>query len=238
MKVFITGDSNVGTLRHGLGASLQAAKKRGDTAPPDIEIAILGLANGSVLRSRFFEDCGDHARIINPRPRTPRLPPEGTKYDWIGFSGPLRSTWFWSSDWQDFRPALLKSHNGPVMSNSLLRQIIDDGLEHMLSLIEIVRRTTPVFVTEAPWPFRHHPSVTSYGEDFVAYMHNLYRSHVMAVLAARNIPVVEIDSSWADAAGFMKPEHRGEDERDRQHGNAELGKLMLARIEDFLRAQK
>jgi hypothetical protein len=139
------------------------------------------------MKAPSFEGHGNCAHVTTARGEILRLPPQEPHFDWIGFSEPMRSTWFWSMRWLRFRPATMKSGEGSVLSTNLLRRIVDDQMQHMMGLIDVLRRTTPVFVVEAPWPFRHHPHVKINGAELVAHLHAFHREHVTALLSARNV---------------------------------------------------
>jgi hypothetical protein len=122
-----------------------------------------------------------------------------------------------------------------TISQDTLNKIIDDEIGPSLELIDILLRTTPVFVIEAPWPFRHHPALARNGQHKVQFLHRAVRSRALAALEARNVPVVEFDPKWADADGFTLAEFRHWKRKDNHHGNAEFGRKVMAKIYDFLR---
>jgi hypothetical protein len=233
LNVLITGDSHVIAL---LRANAEMREQNGNIAPT---IDVRQLGPGLSLSRPFLADRGDYAEITNSEcyKRFKRLPPEDAKYDVIGISAPVHSTRVWRQlEWKDFTLPDESSLGGEsLISQGTLRKIIDDEIDPSLELIDILRRTTPVFVIEGPWPFRRHPAVTANGEAKVQYLHKVFRARALAALKDRDIPVVEFDPLWADDAGFTLPKFRNSRHKDYHHGNVEFGHLMISKILNFLR---
>jgi hypothetical protein len=232
MNVLITGDSHVSSLRRG-----QTALGRGKNHKNLYNLSIQPLACGEYLSVPFFVQDGDYAFMTNDvcRQRFKRMPPEGHNYDWIGISGPFHSSridrgvrhWRMFSPWQ-------MSNGKMAVSTAMLRQGIESDVVNILDFIDVVRATVPVFVIESPWPFKHSPVVSKMGVELVHFLHQQYRGYVLGELGRRSIPVVDINPTWIDADGFMDQQFRHENPKDRHHGNAKFGQLMLERITSFL----
>jgi hypothetical protein len=235
MKVLITGDSHTSKLAIGnKELFLERLQKR---APSNgISISVRPLGPGGAMRGPYFEDRGDYAEILDERYRKghERLPPADSKFDWIGLAAPLHTVRLWKVRWRHFTPQGLPAKNGFVLSENALRQAIEDDVSFNLKLLDIMKRTTNVFVIEPPWPFRHHRAVAYNGAEKVLFLHRAYRRHVLAALKSRGIPVVEIDPSWVDADGFMSDRFRNERPEDQHHGNNLFGRLMIARTQAML----
>ncbi|MDV6344915.1 hypothetical protein [Nitrosomonas sp. Is37] len=229
MKVLITGDSHLGTLLQGQRRQLGPQSFLAD-------VTIKPLGNGRIIPTPFFKDQGKFAEIIDPeyKQHFDRLPPVAEKYDFIGFSAPLHTVRVWRMNWCKHSPWSMGG-NDNLVSDKLLLRIIEDDVKYALKLLDIIGRTTRTFVIEPPWPFHHHYAVLMNGEEKVKYIHNSYRNYVINELSRKSIPVIEIDSSWVDAKGFMNPRFRRVDKKDQHHGNAEFGRLMMEKIYRFLK---
>ncbi|MEK8031843.1 hypothetical protein AACH06_13530 [Ideonella sp. DXS29W] len=226
MKVFLTGDSHLGALRRAL---LQPDSP--NTWPIDFTLEALG--RGHLLRAPFFADRGDHAEILDAdfRKRVRKVPSVAGAFDAIGISGPLNTARVWRDEaFATFRPYPLTGRT-PI-SRGMLRAIVEDDVRQTLEFIRVVRRNSPVFVIDSPWPFARHPSVMRIGIEVVQHVHRWYREYVMAELASMDVPIVDIDPSCLDKQGFMLERFRNENARDLYHANAAFGKLMLQRIVD------
>jgi hypothetical protein len=193
------------------------------------------MGPGGRLADAFFVDRGNYAEIVEPLylKHMTRLPPAKGKYDWIGLSSLLNAARVWRPNWSDFRPWHMSSETGAAISDSVLRQIIKDDSGQLLRFVDVIRRTTPVFVIEPPWPFRDQRAVKQNGGAKIMHVHRLYRDYVMKELQDRNVPVVEIDRNWVDADGYTDPKFQ----RDPVHGNAMFARAMMERVEAFLAAQ-
>lgn len=232
MNVLIIGDSHVGALQQ---AHLKGRETEKALAPANLTIRPLG--NGKFLATPFFADHGDYAELANGeyRQQFRRFPPQDHAYDWIGFSGPLHLARVWRNlDWERFSPWNMGGREHAI-STAMLEQAIEDDAKHALGFIDVIRRTTRIFVIESPWPFRHHPAVSHNGPELVHRVHEQYRRYVLEELERRHVPVVTIDPAWCDAEGFMRERFRHGNPEDTHHGNIEFGCLMLERIGAFLR---
>ena len=125
-----------------------------------------------------------------------------------------------------------------MVSSGLLNQVIDDDVRYASKFVDVVRRNVPVFVIEAPAPFRHHDAVTVNGPELVMHIHRTYRERVLSKLVSQQVPVIDLDPDWTDSDGFMKPRFKRSNPMDQHHGNAEFGGLMYARIVEFLKRQR
>jgi hypothetical protein len=232
LKVLITGDSHVISL---VRANAEIIERQGNRDPT---IDVYQLGTGLSLSRPFLADRGSFAEITNPEcsKNFKRLPPSDPQYDVIGISAPLHSTRVWrQTEWKDFTLSDTDSLDGAsVISQGALRKIIDDEIGPSLDLIDIVRRTTPVFVIEGPWPFRRHPAVAANGDRKVQYLHKAFHNRARAALKERNVPIVDFDPLWADEEGFTLVKFRNSRNRDYHHCNTEFGHLVMAKIRSFL----
>lgn len=226
MKLLLTGDSHLGGVRRALIAAqsdLDASTYEG--------ITVRALGRGFLMRSAFFADRGDHAEIVDGefRRRVERVPPRNGRYEWIGISGPLNTARVWrDSTWSRYKPF---SHAGGIpVSTALLRSVVEADVRRSIEFVQVVGRTSRVFVIEAPWPFAAHRAVAQSSARTVQFIHQWYREYVMAELQRLQIPVLEIDKDCVDAQGFMKPEFRHETPTDRYHANARFGRVVLDRM--------
>lgn len=232
MRILVTGDSHTGPLR--MGQKLLESKDFKNKLSFDIDVR--GLIGGNWYSRSFFIDRGDYAELIPEcRKNFDRLPPSNIKYDWIGLSAPLLTIRAWRSvSWRHFCPWPLND-SGSVISGGLLRKIIEDDSMYSLALMNIIHKNTNVFVVEPPCLFRRHRSVLSNGEDKVSYIHKAYQNYIFNELDRLGVPVVRLDNEWVDENGFVDPVFSSEDPKDSSHGNAEFGRLMMLRIENFIR---
>lgn len=225
MNLLLTGDSHLGGLRR---AQLAA---RGDEAAAFRGAVIKPMGRGFLLRSQFFADRGDHAEIVEPefRQRVERVPPAAGAFNWIGISGPMNTARVWRDpSWARYKPF---GHGGGIpVSAALLKSVVEADVRRSIEFVQVVSRSSHVFVIEAPWPFRSHKAVSLNGADTVQFIHRWYRDHVMRELQRLGVPVLEIDHACVDAEGFMKPEFRSETATDRYHANARFGRIVLDRI--------
>ncbi|HSI51482.1 MAG TPA: hypothetical protein VLA61_24705 [Ideonella sp.] len=233
MKVFIFGDSHTGSMR-----TAHKARKKAGLATADFEVEVQPLGRGDLFPKPFFADRGDHVEITEPgfRPRLDRLPIIGGGHDWYGLSGPFHSSRIWRKDWSAHAPWPLPGP-GAVLSQSVVRQMIEDDLAQVLSFLEVLQRMGKVLVIESPAPFRHHRSVARSGADKLMLLHQRHRAYLMDELNRLGIPVIENDPSWLDADGFMLPAFRSVKAGDQHHGSEEYGLLMLDKLQAFVSSE-
>lgn len=243
MNALIIGDSHSITLRTAQEAlAAQVARTNDHTLPvgadAEITLTFRPMGRGDKFPHAFYIDRGTYAEIVEPGflKRFERIPEEGMSADWLGFSAPFHSSRIWRADWQAHVPWPLRKP-GQQVSTSVVNQIIEDDLVHMLGFLDVLHRNARVFVIESPAPFRHHRAVARNGTDTVMLLHTQHRTWLLQALAQRGIPVITNDPDWLDADGFMHDEMRSAKGGDQHHGNSLYGQRMLARIRAFLRTQ-
>jgi hypothetical protein len=227
MSVLITGDSHSGVFARAL------ASTRANHAGA-IRVRMLG--NGRHLRGDFFRDAGTHAWMVEPnfRARIQRLPlndPAGAIRAY-GFCGPLHTADLWRDKaWSAFAPAGMTRDEEKPVSAALLQRAIDSRLRSCLGLFEIFRRAgMPLFVIEAPRPFRHHPAFQAIRPEVISHVDRAYRARVCERLAEADVSVVRVPECCIDAQGFTLDQYRSERKGDIHHGNLGFGELMLDRV--------
>ena len=237
VRLLITGDSHCGVLKNAHASLVR------DNQAPQAHFDVRALGAGRFMPTRFFEDRGDHVEIIEPeyRERFERLPPPGEAFDFLGFSGPLHSVRLWYlNDWRSHTPWATPGKAGPepthLLSEAVLRKIVEDDTREMLCLLGLLQRHVKVFVVEPPRPFRHNPSLQRFGAERLMALHRRHHAQVSEQLAALGVPVVGIDPTWVDEEGYMRPEYRSKRDDDPHHGNLDFGRQMVARIDAFARA--
>lgn len=236
MKVLLTGDSHVTALRKG-ERLIDAAER-----PSGIDITLDRLWVTGRANTPFFIDNGDHARVIE-NDTSPRahfdIPPRKVKYEAIGLSMPFHTARVWSKDWSCHAIWPDPGHEKILISSGLAKTIFDNDSASILGLIDVIARTTSIFVIESPAPFAYHPSFDKNGKEMISRVHSRYREYLYGELSSRNVPVVENDPSWLDCLGLMNPDLVGRFEKDgsidSRHGSEQYGRMMMLRVYSFLR---
>ncbi len=235
MKALITGDSHLSALLTGRKL-LDAEREK-----PPVHVDLVPLGSGAAFCTPFFRDCGSHAEITEARylQRVSRLPPE-QPYDMIGLSGPMHTGRLWSRRLRRFAPWQLAPSRGlHALSDALLEQVIADDCMYVLGLLDVMRRTTGVFVIESPRPFREHEVVGLHGEQHVLTVDQAYRAYVRRELARRDIPLIEVPAECMEPDGFTKARFvrvAADGTKDNNHANARFGRIMMVRVEEFLQS--
>lgn len=234
MTIFFTGDSHCGALRGGVVALLE----RGEIAEDGLLVVPIGP--GNVLAEPFFVDAGDHLRIVHEQARggVRQLPLPRNDVTAYGITGPLHATRVYRHpDWVSY--ALLADDCDAIpVSAALFRQVVLDDQLYILNMLRALQRLgLPVFVVEAPRPFRHHPAVTQIGAQRVLAIDRLYRGIIRSELDAIGILVVDVPPETLDDDGFTRDEFRSLLEGDVHHANGAFGALLLARVLEKLPPQ-
>lgn len=233
MRVLITGGSHTGSLAAGLSI-LDAAGE----LPPGLSIDVVPLGAALTAAGRFFDVQGDRVVITHERyrERIPVLSRALTPYDAIGFSTPFHSRGMWiQPDWYDFGLPWLEPDRAPL-SKGLVARCIRNHNRHLIDfMVALQSLGFPVFALEGPRPFRHNRELVRAGAETVRYLDRQYAAHTEAALAERGIPSVMMPSHTYDAEGFCEERFRHENPRDKHHGNAELGAVMMRAVFEFLR---
>lgn len=232
MAHLITGDSHIAALSDGY----TELEKKSESII-DCEFKPIGF--GQFLRGSFYSDGLDSVDI--PAQKMSRglkgLSKSGSDFGFVGVSGPLHSLRIWRSNWSKYSTFEFRSSNidrPHSVSVSLLNAIIERDLKNLISFISLLKKYYPVFVIDAPGPFRTNPSIDQSGSDFVFYLISAYRRKAISSLVEIGVPIVFCDESWFDADGFMLESFRSGVKGDYFHGNAIYGSLMMSRVNDFL----
>lgn len=233
VAVLITGGSHVAALHEGFKSLVEAGE-----IPQALDLDFQPLGGGLSISGNFFRAQSDHVEITNPkfRRRIRRIPPPGTAYDAVLLSTLLYSRPVWyKADWAVYGvPGL--SNGRTLASNSMLRRVILDDTRYLLSFLKHLRSLgIPVCVVEGPRPFRHNIEVKRAGVEIVKYIDTQYRLLTSDLLARENIPVINVPDFVFDNDGFMLEEYRSDNPRDKTHGNARFGRLMMLKVVDYLR---
>lgn len=225
MRVLITGDSHTAILHQGQKALAERH-----------EILIRPLGGGHQFPTQFFAERSGFVEITNLElsKQMTRLPPADSRFDWIGFSGPMHTVRVWRQDFRRHSPWPVANSKRDLISTALLRRVIRDDVDVQIALLDALRKITKVFVVEPPRPFRDHPAVQKNGEQSVLSICNAYRSYVVEQLKLRQIPIVGIDPNWCREDGFMDPTFKSTRAGDNHHGNLEFGREMMNRVTQFL----
>lgn len=230
MKVIITGDSHTATLKLGLDALVNQGEALGH------DFTVRPLGPGGIFSKPFFIDKGDHAQIANGRfrQRVKRLPfpAKNDRIAYYGISGAFLPYKIWrDNDWLQYTPLAEKKNKLPV-SNALLRRVIMDDRQHVLRLLEVLKRMeVKVFVVEAPRPMRHTTTLELLDTEAVSYIDAFYRKTIKEWLDQRGIPVAEVPTDCYDSEGFMYDVYnRG----DGHHANEAFGALMIKKVIDLV----
>ncbi|WP_425102310.1 hypothetical protein [Tropicibacter sp. S64] len=232
MTLLVTGDSHCGPIHRGLLARRAAGEALAD-------IRVWPLGGGHLLPTPFFRDAGDHAQITADlyRARIPRLPPEKPPVTALAFSMPL---WPMRVIYQLFmkKQALVGFHGDlqPV-SQAVFRQIVLAEQAHVLALFALMQRIgLPVAALSGPGLFRDHGLTDYRPAGQILGQAEAYRAVMLAALAERGIPVLDIPAGCRDAEGFMLARYRSETPDDPHHANAAYGALVVAQLEDWRRS--
>lgn len=233
VTALITGGSHVAALNEGF-RSLADAKE----IPPTLEFVIRPLGGGLSISRNFFRARSDHVEITNPkfRKRIKQIPAPGASYDAVLLSTLLYSRPVWyKGDWAIYGvPGL--SGARILSSNSMLRRVILDDTKYLVSFLQNLRSLgIAVCVVEGPRPFRHNIEVKRAGAEIVRYIDKLYRSVTLELLERQNIPVIDLPNAVFDHEGFMLEAYRNENPKDKTHGNADFGRLMMLKIIEYMR---
>jgi hypothetical protein len=126
--------------------------------------------------------------------------------------------------------------NGRILaSDSMLRRVIVDDTKYLISFLKHLRALgIAVCVVEGPRPFRHNIEVKRAGVEIVKYIDALHRALTLELLAREDLPVIHIPDFVFDEDGFMLEEYRHDNPKDKTHGNAEFGRLMMLKIVRYM----
>ena len=228
VTVLITGGSHVVALNQGFKSLTESCE-----VPSTMRFQVKPLGGGLSIAGNFFRCRTDHVEITNPkfRARIERIPPAESSYDAVVLSTVLYSRPLWyKEDWAAYGLPGMSKGRIPV-SNSLLRRVILDDSKYLISFLKHLRNLgIAVCVVEGPRPFRHNIEVQRVGPDTVRHLDARYRSLTMEVLAREDIPVIPLPDSVFDEEGFMLEEYRHDNPKDKTHGNAAFGRLMMLEV--------
>jgi hypothetical protein len=232
VSILITGGSHVAALNEGF-KSLTGSEE----IPKTLNFEIRPLGGGLSISGNFFRGRSDHVEITNPkfRKRIKRIPPSGASYDAVVLSTLLYSRPVWyKADWAVYGvPGMSKGRL--LASNGMLRRVILDDTKYLISFLKHLRTLgIAVCVVEGPRPFRHNVEVKRAGVEIVKYIDTLHRSLTLELLAREEIPVVHVPDFVFDDDGFMLEDYRSDNPRDKTHGNAAFGRLMMLKIVQYV----
>ena len=228
VTVLITGGSHVVALNQGYNSLMRSAE-----VPRAMEFQITPLGGGLSISGNFFSRRADHVEITNPkfRARLKRIPPTDRSYDVVVLCTAVYSRPIWyKADWAVYGvPGISKERI--LASDSMLKRVILDDNKYLVSLLKHLRELgLAVCVVEGPRPFRHNIEIARAGAAVVTYIDALYRSLTLELLGREDIPVIRLPETVFDEHGFMRDEFRHDDPKDKTHGNAAFGRLMMLEI--------
>jgi hypothetical protein len=232
VTILITGGSHVAALNEGFRSLTRSGE-----IPQTLDFHIQPLGGGLSISGNFFRARSDHVEITNPkfRRRIKRIPPPGASYDAVVLSTLLYSRPVWyKADWALYGvPGMSKDRI--LASNSMLRRVILDDTRYLISFLKHLRALgIAVCVVEGPRPFRHNIEVERAGVEIVKYIDALHRSLTLELLAREDIPVIHIPGFVFDDDGFMLEEYRNDNPKDKTHGNADFGRLMMLKVVRYM----
>jgi len=237
MHVLIAGDSHTGALERG-----RAVLDAQGALPPGIDWRIVPLGTGGRMNQPFWVrrqgPAGDHAEILDETYRThlAKLPPDDPVPDVIGLSMPL-----WTG--RVIR-GLIRSEvlpygiDGPgrPISRALLRKLVHDDQQHILSLARFLREQgLPVFAIEPPGIFHDNRFLLQAGAQTILALWRETRALMQAAVTEIGLEVLDLPASMFDDDGFMRSTYRHEDPSDRHHANAAFGAEMIGLAADLAR---
>lgn len=236
MKILITGDSHTAALQRGLKAlRAQGALREG------VEVSVKPLGGGHVLPTPFWRDAGDHAEIIAPgyRAQFTRLPPQQPAIDVLAPDvlalcmplWPMRILHRMAGE----KLALAdRVADHATVSKAVFRQLVLADQQHVLGLIDLFNRIRmPCVALSPPVLFADHKVLARYPAAQALRVFDTYRAIMLAELAARDVPVIDLPPETRQADGFMRPDFRHDDPEDAHHANAAFGALMIRRLQDW-----
>lgn len=232
MHILITGGSHVVALNQGLKSLAQSGE-----IPSSLEFRVRPLGGGLSFARNFFHPRDDHLEITYQkfRAKFTRIPPRGVTYDAIALSTALYSRPVWNkADWAVYGiPGFATDRI--LTSNSTVRRAIYDDNKHIIAFLRHLRTFgIKVCIVEGPRPFRHNIEVQRTGVDLVKHIDTLYRSLTLAILDREGIPVLPVPDTALDEDGFTLQKYRHRNPKDKTHGNADFGRLMVRQVVDFM----
>jgi hypothetical protein len=232
VTILITGGSHVAALNEGFKSLAQSGE-----IPQTVHFDIRPMGGGLSISGNFFSGRSDHVKITNPkfRRRLKRIPPPGHSYDAVVLSTVLYSRPVWyKADWAVYGvPGM--SRGRILASDSMLRRVILDDTKYLVSFLKHLRALgIAVCVVEGPRPFRHNIEVKKAGVEIVRYIDALHRSLTLELLAREDIPVIHVPDFVFDDDGFMLEAYRHDNPRDKTHGSADFGRLMMLEIVRYM----
>ncbi|MGV8989626.1 MAG: hypothetical protein ACOH2H_25790 [Cypionkella sp.] len=232
MKIFIIGDSHTGALNRGLKL-LEAA----DALKQKDAIRIKSLGGGHTLPTPFFEDAGDHIRMVDPyyKSQISRIPPVPPGINAIGLSMPLfPMRVVYAIAWKKLSLARQMPGRSAV-SRAVFRQMVLADQLYVLQFAQALQRLGfPVLSISAPGLFRDHRVLNFMEPDAVLEIFQSGRTIMKEELTKRSLPFIDIPDECLDPEGYMLPKFRHTDLEDEHHANAEFGALMIRQVEDWL----
>lgn len=232
MNILITGGSHVVALNQGFKSLAQSGE-----IPSSLEFRVRPLGGGLSFARDFFRARNDHVEITYRkfRAKFTRIPPPGVTYGAVALSTALYSRPVWNkADWAVYGVAGF-TEDRILTSNSMLRRAIYDDNKHIIAFLGHLRTFgIRVCIVEGPRPFRHNIEVQRTGIDLVKHIDTLYRSLTLAILDREAIPVIPVPDTAVDEDGFMLQMYRHRNPKDKTHGNADFGQLMMRQIIHFM----
>jgi len=233
MKIFITGDSHTGSLNLGL----KLLKDQGHLKQVDA-IRIKPLGGGHLLPTKFFEDAGDHVRIVDPTysAQIQRIPPMPAGFEAIGLSMPLfPMRVVHKMVWSDKSSLARKMPGRAPISWAVFRQLVLADQVYVLGFASVLRRLGySVLSISGPGLFRDNQVLNYVEPDAILTIFQGYRTIMKEELTKRSLPFIDIPEECLDPEGYMLPQFRHPDPADAHHANADFGALMIRRIETWL----
>ena len=232
MNILITGGSHAVALNQGFKQLKQAGE-----VPASLAFRVRPLGGGLSFSRDFFCLRDDHVEITHPKfqAKFRRIPPPDVTYDVVALSTALYSRPVWNkTDWSVYGIPDFAEDRIPI-SNSLLKRAIYDDNKYIIAFLGHLRNLgIKVCIIEGPRPFRHNIEVRRTGSDLVKHIDTLYRSLTLEILKREEISVVSVPDTSFDEDGFMLESYRHRNSKDKTHGNAEFGLLMMQRVVQFV----
>ncbi|MCW2795600.1 hypothetical protein [Nocardioides sp.] len=232
MKVALTGNSHVWSLRRGSG-------------PPGLDALVFGLGNGKYERRPFTHLSEDGVVLDVPQyaealTRATGLRAIDTSFVW-GFCSVNHNSRLYRDDtWLAYEPAAIRRGDRVAVSEELLRTMIESDQAGVRALFDhLLEAGVDFFAISAPPPRRDNNGIRKgIRPEVVRYVDRTAREIWATWLDERKIPVLQPPPSTVDDEGFLLEGYHSEVVRngvpDRHHASAEYGTVVMAQVADHV----
>lgn len=238
--ILITGDSHVAAVYLGFSEDARREDHR--------NIVFWPLGAGTMVQTEFYRLEPENGVVQTTLPKRKHADLDDRTFSVekvrIGGRDPVvvvsmpmnRQRFVREGGFQTHVPwSMVKSDDEAPISDRALEAMMRDDVARALSFVRDLKQIgLEVAVMDAPVQFRHARLLNTARPDVILHVGDRFQRFVRAELAAMGIPLITQPPQVIAEDGMMDAAYRHDDPKDQHHGNAAYGKLMMARIKDFV----